>query len=139
MPRISLSRSVFLAGSLLLAACTPRTTTPPAVYQAPKAEVMQAVTEIASSFAALPTYQSLVLWSKHSSASQLTLTSAVRIRADAQGAGVVDVNDERQITFSFQEKAGWTTVSVSQTGPVAQQVATVFQALDRRFVRVNQP
>lgn len=135
----ALTATALALTALSLSACTPANNPKPAVYQASKADVMQAVAEIAWDFRSLPTYQSLYLWSKQSTATQITLTSAERITAQAQGLAVTNANDDREIVFTFTENAGLTSVTYSKAGYVDKQVETVFNALDKRFVRVNLP
>lgn len=127
-----------MTGSLL-ASCTPATRTPPAVYQASLTEIRQAMEELIPELNRLPAYQSLYLWPKQSNASRITLTSLVRIRAEAEGLAVVNVNDDREVVFNLEEKSGLTYLTYSKVGNVDTQVMTVLNALDRRFVRVNLP
>lgn len=136
----TLSAGLLLASALVgLSSCAPTTAVKPAVYQATKQEVMQTVTSVASSFSTLPGYQSLEIWSKQTDNSKITLTSAVRIKAEALHESVVNANDDREIIFRFEEKGGLTYVTYSKTGYVDAQISAVFNALDKLLVRVNLP
>lgn len=134
--------SLFLTGSLFLAACAPsilNSSPAPIVYRAQVSEVEQAIREVSTSFASLSGFQSLVLVSSQSKDGQIFLTSPVRVNQKGQVVSAVNVLDERELIFLLTGKDGQTTLDYRMKGQLDQHVKTVLNALDRRFERVSLP